>query len=95
MASEVQQEQTRSKDYSDLLKMRLDEVTEPGAYVCPLTGDLIRLVRSGAMPQEREAELLAKHGAEPIYVARISNDPFIPISKARIAAANLDVDIHF
>ncbi len=72
---------------------RLDEVTEPGAFVSEGTGDLVRIVPRGVL-QEGE-ELLRKHDDEPVYVMRISNDPFIPISQARLAAANLDIAINF
>ena len=71
----------------------LGDVTEPGAYVCPDGGELIRVVETGASSEE--AELIEKHGAEPIYVMRISKDPFIPVSEARIAAANLDIEVKF
>ena len=72
---------------------RLDEVTEPGAYISKGTGDLVRIVQRGAFLEGKE--LLNRHDDEPVYVARISNDPFIPISQARLAAANSDITINF
>lgn len=71
----------------------LEQVSRPGAYVCRGTGDLIRVTSSG--PAEMESELIRTHHDEPLYVTRVSADPFIPISQARIAAANLDLTVDF
>lgn len=93
MASQTHYEGGLAPSEGDTPPTRLDQVAEPGTYVCPQTGDLIRLVRGGA-PLD-DTDLRKKLGEEPVYVTRISNDPFIPISRARVAAANLDVDISF
>jgi hypothetical protein len=71
----------------------LEQVSQAGAYVCRGTGDLIRVTPMG--PAGVESEVIRKHHDEAIYVTRISADPFIPISQARIAAANLDIDVDF
>ena len=71
----------------------LEQVSQPGAYVCRGTGDLIRVTSSG--PAGMESELIRKHHDESMYVTLVSADPFIPISQARIAAANLDLDVDF
>ncbi len=77
----------------DVLPTPLDKIAEPGAYVCPATGDLIRVVRTGACSDEEG--LVKQHGTQAIFVTQVSNDPFIPISRARIAAANLDIEVSF
>lgn len=69
------------------------DITEPGAYVAKETGDLIRVPPHGG--SDGEDELFEKNSKQPILVAKISHDPFIPISKARFAAAALDVEISF
>jgi hypothetical protein len=71
-----------------------EQVSQPGAYVCRGTGDLIRVTSSGPAGMESD-ELIRTHHDEPLYVTRISVDPFIPISQARIAAANLDLTVDF
>ena len=71
----------------------LEQVSQVGTYVCRGTGDLVRVPPSG--PAGVEAELIRKHREEPMYVTQISADPFLPISQARIAAANLDLDVDF
>ncbi len=72
---------------------RLDEVVEPGAYVCRGTGDLVRIVAAG-QPLDAE-ELLGEHGGAPVYVTRVSPDPFLRITQARMQAADRDVEVNF
>ena len=71
----------------------LDQVTELGAYVCRSSGDLVRIVASG---QPMGAEKLLEN-ADPasIFVTQISTDPFVPITRARIEAADRDIDVNF
>lgn len=71
----------------------LDEVREPGAYVCRESGDLLRIPPVGA-PVGGD-EMKRKIGEQQIFVTRISEDPFVPISTARIRAANMDIDVSF
>ena len=86
-------EPPRGKWLDPISWVLLEQVSQAGAYVCRGTGDLIRVTPSG--PTEVEAELIRKHHDEQLYVTQISGNPFIPISDARIAAANLDLDIDF
>jgi len=74
-------------------RILLQEVTEPGAYVCHESGDLIRV--TSAEVSSNAAEWVKKHDADPLYVEQISNDPFVAITQARMAAANLDIEINF
>ena len=78
---------------SDVRWKTLDEITEPGAYVSRGSGELIRVPRVGKSLAEEE--VIGQHSGEPLHVTQISTDPFIPISRARIAAANLDVEVDF
>ena len=93
MSAETQPQDEKPRREPDVRSTPLGEITEPGAYVCSRTGDLFRVVGRGAF--SNEAELIEKHGTEPIYVTRISNDPFIRISQARVAAANMDIEVSF
>jgi len=83
----------RNRSNDQIRWILLDQVNQPGAYVCQETGDLLRVTRWG--PPEPESDVVRKHREEPMYVAQISRDPFVPISEARLAAANLDLDIDF
>jgi hypothetical protein len=75
--------------------MPLDEITKPGAYVCHPDGDLIRVVGGGPSGDLDDAQLIEKYGDRQIQVTRISADPFVAVSRARIAAANLDIEVKF
>ena len=92
MAGRTQPESKDSWSSSAPRKL-LDEITAPGAYVCHGRGDLIRV--SGSDLTSDDLEELKSAADEPVYVTLVSEDPFIPISRARIAAANLDVEISF
>lgn len=72
----------------------LHEISEPGAYICHWNGDLLR-VTDEVVPEELSQGLQFDEGDEPCYVTRISDNPYVPISEARLTAANLDVDIRF
>ena len=93
MSSQPQSQSTRSWLPGDVPRKLLGEITEPGAYVCHGSGDLLRVADSETPPGN--VEPIESKGGQPIYVTRISSDPFVPISKARMAAANLDIEIHF
>ena len=80
-------------DQDGLIWQPLGDVTEPGAYVCRESGDLVRIAPTGAASDS--SELIERQEAEPVYVVRIHPDPFVAISRARVLAANLDVEISF
>ncbi len=71
----------------------LERVNKPGAYVCHGTGDLIRVTGSG--PTWEDAAPVQGHGNQPMFVTQVSGDPFVPITRARLAAAALDIEINF
>jgi hypothetical protein len=75
--------------------MLLDEIIEPGAYVCHRGGELIRVVRTESSLDLGDAHLIEQYGNRQIPVVRISEDPFVAVSRARIAAANLDIEVNF
>ncbi|MBN2562071.1 MAG: hypothetical protein JXQ75_14190 [Phycisphaerae bacterium] len=70
-----------------------DAINEPGTYVCNWSGHLLRVpadsIKVGRSP------LMNLTGTHPLYVCKISNDPFIPLTKARMLAANYDWPVNF
>jgi hypothetical protein len=68
-------------------------ISEPGTYFCNWSGHLLRVpedaVKRGRSPV---IEIL---GAEQIQVTKLSNDPFLPVTKARMVAADLDHTVNF
>ncbi len=96
MSSQPQSRSKKSWSFrfsSEAPRELLDEITEPGAYVCHGSGDLIRICGAGVPSDDTEAA--KSGGSEPVYVTQVSRDPFVPISRARLAAANLDIEISF
>ncbi len=74
-------------------RILLEGVNKPGAYVCHGTGDLIRVTGSG--PTWVDAVPVQEDGNQSIVVTQVSGDPFVPITRARLAAADLDLEINF
>ena len=93
VSNQPQHQSTKSWLSSTAPRKLLDEISEPGAYVCHGSGDLLRVADTEAPPDN--VEPIQSHGSQPVYVTQISRDPFVPITKARVAAANLDIEIHF
>ena len=69
------------------------KLTDPGTYLCNWSGHLLRIpeeaLRKGRSPV---IEIL---GREINYVTKLSDDPFVPITKARMLAADLDHAVNF
>ena len=80
-------------DQEGLIWQPLGDVTEPGAYVCRESGDLVRIAPTGVGSDP--SELNERQKADPVYVVRIHSDPFVVISRARVLAANLDLEFSF
>lgn len=72
---------------------RWENVTEPGAYYSNWSGHLLRVpeyaFREGFSP------VIEVRGKEPMLVTKLSDDPFVCLSKARSIAANLDLAVNF
>lgn len=81
---------------SEATPIPFEGIQEPGTYICHQTGHLIRLVAGDEHVTSRSPLIdILGSDRELVFVTKISNDPFVPISKARMAAANLDVEISF
>ncbi len=68
-------------------------ICEPGCYVCNWSGHLVRVpedsVAAGRSP------LINILGPEPLFVTKISDNPYIPVTKARLLACNADCHVNF
>jgi hypothetical protein len=62
-----------------------DSIRTPGAYVCNWNGHLLRVPESALVPNG----VINIVGAEPLFVTKISDDPAVPLTKARRAAAEM------
>ncbi len=70
-----------------------EQVNEPGAYICNWSGHLLRVPQDGIAPGR--SPMLSITGTEPLFVTKISDDPFVVTTKARLLAANFDVHVNF
>lgn len=69
------------------------EINSPGLYVEHHYGTLLRVPEDAVAPGR--SPLMSVVSQEPWIVTRISTDPFLPLTKARLIAANLDLAINF
>jgi hypothetical protein len=70
-----------------------DNINEPGTYICQWSGHLLRVPEDGVM--NGRSPMLNIIGAEPLYVTKICENPWITISKARLLASNYDLHVNF
>jgi hypothetical protein len=74
-------------------KTRIDEMFEPGTYVCLWNGQLLRVQDDAIIPGRPPAFSIV--GKETLYVTKISDDPNLPLAQARVLASQLDVQLTF
>ena len=70
-----------------------EQICEPGAYVCTWNGQLLRVPAEGI--NHGGCPCMYIVGTEPLFVTKITCDPFVPLSKARMLACNFDIDVNF
>ncbi len=70
-----------------------DCINEPGCYICNWSGHLIRMPEDAIKPGR--SPVMTITGTQQLFVTKICNDPFIPVSKARLLAAECDVNVTF
>ena len=70
-----------------------ESINEPGTYVCNWSGHMLRVPDDAIKPGR--SPLMSITGSTPLYVTKISDDPFVAISKARLLAANCDLNVNF
>jgi hypothetical protein len=69
------------------------QINVPGLYLERRSGTLIRVPHDAVLPGRSPAvEILS---SEPWVVTRIADDPFTPITKARMLAADQDLLVNF
>ncbi len=68
-------------------------INEPGCYICNWSGHLLRVPWDGVKPGR--SPLINMVGTETLFVTRICNDPYVPVTKARMLAAECDCAVNF
>ena len=86
---------TRQKNEPHMLgaKLPFGDLSEPGTYYSDWSGHLIRIPDDALKPGH--SPLIEILGKDPMVVTKLSDDPFVPITKARIIAADLDLAVEF
>ena len=74
-------------------RIPFSEIHEPGAYVSNTTGHLVRIPEDAVKPDR--TPLIDLVAAEPLLFSRISVNPFISLTKARMLACDLDLPVNF
>jgi len=70
-----------------------DQINDPGCYICNWSGHLLRIPEDGVTPGR--SPLINMIGHDPLFVTKINDNPYIPVTKARLLAANCDVNVNF
>ncbi len=70
-----------------------ESIQEPGCYVCNWSGHLMRVPDDGVAPGR--SPLINIVGPEPLFVTKLSDNPYITMTKARLIACNLDCSVNF
>ena len=84
---------TNPRDYQDkpATQILFENLHELGTY--HLDGRLIRVPEDALKPGR--SPVIQICGIEPVLVTKLSTDPFLPITKARMIAADLDLTVDF
>jgi hypothetical protein len=75
------------------MQIPFEAIHDSGCYVCNWSGHLLR-VPDDAVGQGR-SPLMMISGKDPLFVTKISDDPYVQVSKARLRAADTDVPVNF
>jgi hypothetical protein len=70
-----------------------ESIQEPGCYICNWSGHLLRVPEDGIAAGR--SPLVNIIGTEPLYVTKLSENPFVNITKAKMIASNLDCCVNF
>ncbi|MFQ5414098.1 MAG: hypothetical protein ACE5E6_06530 [Phycisphaerae bacterium] len=93
MATPTKQKDTEFTNPGFGMQVPFESINDSGCYVCNWSGHLIRVPDDAIKPGR--SPLLTIKGTEPLFVTKICNDPFVPVSKARMLAADCDVVVNF
>ena len=93
VAPTKQQEGTIASTQGFGTQIPYEAINEPGAYICNWSGHLLRIPEEAVKPGH--SPLLAIKANETLFVTKVCTDPFIPVTKARMLAADLDIQVNF
>jgi hypothetical protein len=73
--------------------LRFQEINSPGTYLWNETGNLLRLPEEVVKPGHSPIFEIATQGDD--RVTKLSDNPYMPRSKARLLAADADLQVNF
>lgn len=82
-----------TRQRTGLITCPFEEINSPGLYIEHKTGTLLRLPGDAVVPGR--SPVIEAVANEPWIVTRISEDPFLSLTKARMIAADLDLYVNF
>lgn len=68
-------------------------IQDPGCYVCNWSGHLLRVPEDGVA--SGRSPLINILGTDPLFVTKISENPYMTLTKARLVASNFDISVNF
>jgi len=89
----TQQASQQSSDIYFKTQIPFDRINEPGAYVCNWSGHLLRVPEDGYTAGRSPVVNIV--GSEPLYVTKISDNPYVTLTKAKLLAANFDLHVNW
>ncbi len=95
-ATRQSQTQNQSNYYSNTnfgQTVPYDQISTPGAYICNWSGHLLRVPEDGVTAGR--SPMVNIVGSEPLFVTKISDNPWVTITKARLLASNFDMNVNF
>jgi hypothetical protein len=75
------------------LTVPFELIQDPGTYICNWNGHLLRVPEDGV--KSGRSPVIDIMATEPLMVTKLSDDPYIPITKARLLAADCDQPVSF
>ena len=93
MTSTTQNASTAENTTAAGTRVQFDCIQDPGCYICNWSGHLLRVPEDGVAPGR--SPLINMVGCDPLYVTKISDNPFITLTKARMIASNFDISVNF
>lgn len=70
-----------------------EAINDPGCYICNWSGHLVRIPEDGVTPGR--SPLVNIIGQDALIVTKISDNPYLTLTKARLVASNFDCPVNF
>ncbi|MEK6675096.1 MAG: hypothetical protein AABZ47_05500 [Planctomycetota bacterium] len=74
-------------------RIPFEGIQDPGCYICNWSGHLLRVPEDGVAPGR--SPLLTIVGQDPLFVTKISDNPYMTLTKAKVVASNYDLNVNF